>query len=88
MTAAAIGLGQLDGTPATIRARGSEALLRVRAQVRIEYTVDDGNGGTDTALVTVTVTGTNDGPVASMTRLRQPKTAALYLQRAGERFRC
>ncbi|MHC8509069.1 MAG: Ig-like domain-containing protein, partial [Rhodospirillales bacterium] len=35
------------------------------AQVRIEYTIDDGNGGTDTAVAVVTVTGTNDGPVAS-----------------------
>ena len=30
----------------------------------IAYTVSDGNGGTDTASVTVTVTGVNDGPVA------------------------
>ena len=29
------------------------------------YTVDDGNGGTDTAVVTVTVTGVNDAPVAT-----------------------
>jgi VCBS repeat-containing protein len=28
------------------------------------YTVNDGNGGTDTASVTLTVTGTNDAPVA------------------------
>nr|WP_234031792.1 Ig-like domain-containing protein [Porphyrobacter sp. SLTP] len=28
------------------------------------YTVNDGNGGTDTANVTLTVTGTNDAPVA------------------------
>ncbi len=28
------------------------------------YTVDDGNGGTNTATVNLTVTGTNDGPVA------------------------
>ncbi|MHC8508495.1 MAG: Ig-like domain-containing protein [Rhodospirillales bacterium] len=46
--------------PANSRARCGET-----AQVRIEYTVDDGNGGTDTAIATVTVTGTNDGPVAS-----------------------
>ena len=26
------------------------------------YTVDDGNGGTDTAMVTVNVSGVNDGP--------------------------
>ncbi|MCW8917107.1 MAG: cadherin-like domain-containing protein, partial [Magnetovibrio sp.] len=28
------------------------------------YTVDDGNGGVSSAIVTLTVTGTNDGPVA------------------------
>lgn len=28
------------------------------------YTVSDGNGGTDTALVTVTITGENDAPIA------------------------
>ncbi|WP_165357464.1 Ig-like domain-containing protein, partial [Sphingosinicella sp. CPCC 101087] len=31
---------------------------------RITYTVSDGEGGTDTATLEVTVTGTNDGPVA------------------------
>lgn len=34
------------------------------AQVTVEYTVDDGNGGTDTAIATITVTGSNDGPTA------------------------
>ncbi|MEJ5992776.1 Ig-like domain-containing protein, partial [Ramlibacter sp. PS3R-8] len=29
-----------------------------------EYTVSDGNGGTDTATVTVNVTATNDAPTA------------------------
>ena len=33
--------------------------------VTFTYQVDDGQGGTDTAQATVTVTGTNDGPVAS-----------------------
>ncbi|HHD63119.1 MAG TPA: hypothetical protein ENK96_01870, partial [Desulfobulbaceae bacterium] len=33
--------------------------------VEISYTVDDGHGGTDAATATVTVTGTNDGPVAA-----------------------
>ncbi len=28
------------------------------------YTIDDGNGGTDTATVTLTITGANDAPVA------------------------
>ena len=32
--------------------------------VVIDYTISDGNGGTDSAQLTVTVTGTNDGPVA------------------------
>ncbi|MDJ0825475.1 MAG: Ig-like domain-containing protein [Rhodobacter sp.] len=30
-----------------------------------DYTVDDGNGGTDTGTVTVTITGVNDAPVAA-----------------------
>ncbi|MCB1382271.1 MAG: tandem-95 repeat protein [Notoacmeibacter sp.] len=29
----------------------------------VSYTIDDGNGGTDTATVTVTVAGTNDAPI-------------------------
>ncbi|MGH1491853.1 MAG: Ig-like domain-containing protein, partial [Acidimicrobiales bacterium] len=33
-------------------------------QDTFEYTVSDGNGGTDTAIVTITVTGLNDDPVA------------------------
>jgi VCBS repeat-containing protein len=33
--------------------------------VQFTYQVDDGNGGVDTATVTITVTGTNDAPVAS-----------------------
>jgi VCBS repeat-containing protein len=46
-------------------------------EVTFTYQVDDGQGGTDTAQATVTVTGTNDGPVASaMKRSPQPKTAA------------
>jgi VCBS repeat-containing protein len=34
------------------------------ADITFTYTVDDGNGGTDTADVTITVSGDNDGPVA------------------------
>ncbi|MCG8556792.1 MAG: tandem-95 repeat protein, partial [Proteobacteria bacterium] len=34
-------------------------------QVEITYTISDGQGGTDMATATVTVTGTNDGPVAA-----------------------
>ncbi|HEX9770782.1 MAG TPA: Ig-like domain-containing protein, partial [Kiloniellales bacterium] len=34
-------------------------------QVSFTYRVDDGNGGTDTAIATLTVAGTNDAPVAS-----------------------
>jgi VCBS repeat-containing protein len=46
-------------------------------EVTFTYQVDDGQGGTDTAQATVTVTGTNDGPVASaMKRSPQAKTAA------------
>ena len=35
-----------------------------QSNVVIDYTISDGNGGTDSAQLTVTVTGTNDGPVA------------------------
>jgi len=35
------------------------------ALITFDYTVDDGNGGTDTATATVTVTGINDAPVAN-----------------------
>ena len=34
------------------------------ADINFSYTVSDGNGGTDTADVTLTVSGTNDAPVA------------------------
>ncbi len=34
------------------------------ATTTVTYTVDDGNGGTEEASVTITVTGVNDGPVA------------------------
>ncbi|WP_227285131.1 Hint domain-containing protein [Boseongicola sp. H5] len=34
------------------------------ATTSVTYSVDDGNGGTDTAIVVVTVKGANDGPVA------------------------
>ena len=30
------------------------------------YTVSDGNGGTDTATIVITVTGTNDAPTAQI----------------------
>ncbi len=30
----------------------------------VRYTIDDGNGGTDTALLTITINGANDAPVA------------------------
>ena len=35
-----------------------------RQPIRSAYTVSDGNGGTDTATVTITVNGVNDAPVA------------------------
>ncbi|MBU2992048.1 cadherin-like domain-containing protein [Octadecabacter sp. 1_MG-2023] len=34
-------------------------------ETTITYTIDDGNGGTDTATVTVTVNPVNDGPIAA-----------------------
>ncbi|MHC8508499.1 MAG: cadherin-like domain-containing protein [Rhodospirillales bacterium] len=55
-----------DGTVFYDTAGGFQSLAAGEtAEVRIEYTVDDGAGGTDTAIATVTVTGTNDGPVAA-----------------------
>ncbi|MHC8508497.1 MAG: Ig-like domain-containing protein [Rhodospirillales bacterium] len=55
-----------DGTLSYNPGAGFQSLAAGEtAQVRIEYTINDGNGGTDTAVATVTVTGTNDGPVAS-----------------------
>ncbi|WP_150001070.1 Ig-like domain-containing protein, partial [Iodidimonas gelatinilytica] len=36
--------------------------------VSFTYQVDDGNGGTDSATVTITVTGTNDAPIAEAAR--------------------
>lgn len=35
------------------------------ASTTFEYTVSDGNGGTDVGLVTITITGANDAPTAS-----------------------
>ena len=35
-------------------------------EVNFTYQVDDGNGGVDSAIATVTVTGSNDGPVATV----------------------
>ncbi len=35
------------------------------ATTTVTYTVDDGNGGTEEATVTITVSGVNDGPVAA-----------------------
>ena len=34
------------------------------ATVVIDYVVIDGNGGSDNSTLTITVTGTNDGPIA------------------------
>ncbi len=34
------------------------------AQVQFSYTISDGNGGTSSAIGTITITGANDGPVA------------------------
>lgn len=36
---------------------------------RFEYTVSDGNGGTDTAVLTIAVTGANDAPVAEANKV-------------------
>ena len=46
------------------RVRGSGRRCQTATET-VTYTVSDGNGGTDTAVVTFTVTGANDGPVAT-----------------------
>ena len=54
-----------DGTVIYDPAGGFEDLgVGETAIETFTYTVSDGHGGTDIATVTVTVTGTNDGPVA------------------------
>jgi VCBS repeat-containing protein len=54
----------LDNT-ITFDPNGLYENLKVSAFPQFEYTVDDGNGGTDTAIVTVEVQGINDPPVAN-----------------------
>ena len=38
------------------------------------YTVSDGNGGADTATVTITINGANDTPLAGDERMRRART--------------
>ncbi|MGF1477538.1 MAG: Ig-like domain-containing protein [Geminicoccaceae bacterium] len=47
------------------------------------YTVSDGNGGTDTAAVTVTITGVNDPPVATDDELGTNEDALLAADLTG-----
>ncbi|WP_321406233.1 retention module-containing protein [Tolumonas auensis] len=42
----------------------ADALAKEQSATDIfTYTIDDGNGGTDTAQLVITITGTNDGPI-------------------------
>ena len=43
------------------------------------YTISDGNGGTDTASITVTVTGVNDAPTQLVELLLLMKMTAHYI---------
>ncbi|WP_353110612.1 Ig-like domain-containing protein [Salinisphaera dokdonensis] len=62
-----------NGGQFTVRADGSyefatgadfeDLAVGETRETTLTYTADDGNGGTDTATLTVVVTGTNDGPV-------------------------
>lgn len=56
-----------NGTDVTVGIAGNFDFLAVGATYidSFDYTVTDGNGGTDTATATVTVEGENDGPVAN-----------------------
>ena len=47
------------------------------ANVMFEYTVTDSNGRTDTAEVTITISGVNDGPVAADDAFETAEAAAL-----------
>ncbi|MCF6812617.1 Ig-like domain-containing protein, partial [Thiotrichales bacterium 19S9-12] len=48
-------------------------------EVTIHYTIDDGNGGSDNATITVTVTGTNDGPVANTDTATTSENASITI---------
>jgi len=55
-----------DGTASFDATTGFEALAQGETAItEVEYTVDDGNGGTATATVQVTVNGQNDAPNAA-----------------------
>ncbi|MHC8509070.1 MAG: Ig-like domain-containing protein [Rhodospirillales bacterium] len=78
-----------DGTLSYNPGAGFQSLgVGETAQVRIEYTIDDGNGGTDTAVATVTVTGTNDGPVASDDTASATEDGGLSLSMCWRMTRC
>ncbi|MCD8554613.1 VCBS domain-containing protein [Seleniivibrio sp.] len=50
--------------------------------IEIPYTVTDENGATSTAKLTITVTGTNDGPVAGDVSFTTPEDTAIVLTAA------
>ncbi|WP_082573296.1 beta strand repeat-containing protein [Nocardioides sp. Root614] len=56
-----------NGTTASYSPNGAFEALAAGQTVfdTFRYTVSDGNGGTDTAIVTITVTGSNDAPVVA-----------------------
>ncbi|MEL7463963.1 MAG: Ig-like domain-containing protein [Pseudomonadota bacterium] len=54
-----------DGTYTFVPGAGLVALpVGATETVTVEYTIDDGNGGTDTATLTITIEGVNEGPIA------------------------
>ena len=51
--------------------------LNYNGEAKFDYTVSDGNGGTDTATVTLNVLPVNDAPVIDQVTLRQPARDSL-----------
>ncbi len=68
----------LDNDNATIQALG----VGQSASDVINYTISDGNGGTDTATLTITIAGTNDGPIAVNDAVTGTEDTALTLTNA------
>ncbi|MDD5405770.1 MAG: cadherin-like domain-containing protein, partial [Sulfurovaceae bacterium] len=53
-----------DGSYSYVADNANELAVGATATDTFTYTVSDGNGGTDTAELVITITGTNDAPIA------------------------
>ncbi|WP_437883338.1 retention module-containing protein [Pseudomonas sp. LRF_L74] len=61
-----------DGSYTYVASNANALAKDVVAQDVFTYTVSDGKGGSDTATLTISVTGTNDAPVNSIPSAEQP----------------